>query len=105
MPSSKNASPDNAFSSLGLTDSLVAVVAALGYEEATPVQRQTIPLMLEGRDLLAQAATGTGKTAAFALPMIQTLKGSSEVRKVEGKLEGKSETPRLIKKTGGRPKT
>ncbi len=64
---------DHAFSTLGLTDSLLAVVAALGYEEATPVQRQTIPLMLSGQDLLAQAATGTGKTAAFALPIIQQL--------------------------------
>ena len=109
MSPSKSTSPDNAFSSLGLTDSLVAVVAALGYEEATPVQRQTIPLMLEGKDLLAQAATGTGKTAAFALPMIQTLKGghgNAEGKKAEGKLEGGSETgtPRLIRK-GGRPKT
>ena len=71
-PTSKTAS-DHAFSALGLTDSLLAVVAALGYEEATPVQRQTIPLMLAGQDLLAQAATGTGKTAAFALPIIQQL--------------------------------
>ena len=73
-PTSKTAS-DHAFSTLGLTDSLLAVVAALGYEEATPVQRQTIPLMLDGQDLLAQAATGTGKTAAFALPIIQVLQG------------------------------
>ena len=71
-PTLKSA-PDHAFSTLGLTDSLLAVVAALGYEEATPVQRQTIPLMLGGHDLLAQAATGTGKTAAFALPIIQQL--------------------------------
>ncbi len=110
MPSSKQTSPDNAFSSLGLTDSLVAVVAALGYEEATPVQRQTIPLMLEGKDLLAQAATGTGKTAAFALPMIQTLKGEGGRGKGEaaGKATAADEAPgapRLVKKSGGRPKT
>jgi ATP-dependent RNA helicase DeaD len=49
------------------------VVSALGYEEPTPVQRETIPLLLEGRDLLGQAATGTGKTAAFALPMLQRI--------------------------------
>src|SRR5687767_11809597 len=61
------------FSSLGLADSLVKAVAGLGYEEPTPVQRETIPLILSGRDLLAQAATGTGKTAAFALPIIQRL--------------------------------
>jgi ATP-dependent RNA helicase DeaD len=48
-------------------------VAALGYEEPTPVQRETIPLLLEGRDLLGQAATGTGKTAAFALPMLHRI--------------------------------
>ena len=47
---------------------------ALGYEEPTPIQRETIPLLLAGRDLLAQAATGTGKTAAFALPMLQRLR-------------------------------
>jgi ATP-dependent RNA helicase DeaD len=61
------------FASLGLTPSLAATLAALGYEEPTPVQRDAIPLILSGRDLLAQAATGTGKTAAFALPMIQRL--------------------------------
>ena len=48
-------------------------VAALGYEEPTPVQRETIPLLLQGRDLLGQAGTGTGKTAAFALPMLHAI--------------------------------
>ena len=61
------------FSTLGLAPSLVAAVTALGYEEPTPVQRSTIPVLLAGRDLLAQAATGTGKTAAFALPLIHRL--------------------------------
>jgi ATP-dependent RNA helicase DeaD len=61
------------FASLGLSGELVASVAALGYEEPTPVQRETIPLILGGGDLLAQAATGTGKTAAFALPMLHRL--------------------------------
>src|SRR5688572_22900772 len=63
----------NGFSSLGLSASLVATLTELGYEEPTPVQAEAIPLMLGGRDLLAQASTGTGKTAAFALPMIQRL--------------------------------
>src|SRR5215216_3397613 len=58
------------FAALNLSDALVAAIVALGYEEPTPVQRETIPLLLTGRDLLAQAATGTGKTAAFALPML-----------------------------------
>ena len=61
------------FASLGLDARLVKEVAALGYEEPTPVQRETIPLLLEGRDLLGQAATGTGKTAAFALPMLHRI--------------------------------
>src|SRR6476660_1474225 len=61
------------FDALGVRDELAAAVAALGYEEPTPVQRETIPLLLAGRDVLAQAATGTGKTAAFALPMLQRL--------------------------------
>ena len=58
------------FADVGLQKEIVTSVTALGYEEATPVQRETIPLLLERRDLLAQAATGTGKTAAFALPML-----------------------------------
>jgi ATP-dependent RNA helicase DeaD len=74
MPSSRSSST-NGFAALGLAEGLVTVVTALGYEEPTPVQRETIPLMLSGRDLLAQAATGTGKTAAFTLPMLQTLLG------------------------------
>ena len=73
MPSSRTTSPPIGFSALGLADPLVAVITALGYEEPTPVQREAIPLILAGRDLLTQAETGTGKTAAFALPMIQRL--------------------------------
>ncbi|MDQ2768768.1 MAG: DEAD/DEAH box helicase, partial [Gemmatimonadota bacterium] len=52
---------------------MLAELAALGYEEPTPVQREAIPPLLAGRDLLGQAATGTGKTAAFALPLLQRL--------------------------------
>ena len=59
----------------------IAAVSALGYEEPTPVQRETIPLLLAGRDLLGQAATGTGKTAAFALPMLQRLAGDDAAAK------------------------
>src|ERR1700704_2984034 len=61
------------FKALGLRRELTDAVAALGYEEPTPVQRETIPLLLQGRDLLGPAETGTGKTAAFALPMLQRI--------------------------------
>ena len=64
--------PDT-FAALGLRSELTDVLTTLGYEEPTPVQRETIPLLLEGRDLLGQAETGTGKTAAFALPMLQRI--------------------------------
>jgi len=61
------------FESLGLIPALVATVRELGYDKPTPVQEQAIPLVLEGRDLMAGAQTGTGKTAAFALPTLQRL--------------------------------
>jgi len=59
------------FAALGLDPRLVRGLESLGYEEPTPIQQETIPKLLEGRDLLGQAATGTGKTAAFALPLLQ----------------------------------
>ncbi|MGD9796025.1 MAG: DEAD/DEAH box helicase [Acidimicrobiia bacterium] len=61
------------FADLGLRPELLESLANLGYEEPTPIQREAIPLLLTGRDLLGQAATGTGKTAAFALPILQML--------------------------------
>jgi len=61
------------FASLGLEERLVRALVALGYEEPTPIQSEAIPPLLEGRDVLAQAATGTGKTAAFALPILHRL--------------------------------
>ncbi len=64
---------DAGFASLGLDARLLSALASLGYEEPTPVQLQAIPPLLQGRDVLAQAATGTGKTAAFALPMLHRL--------------------------------
>jgi ATP-dependent RNA helicase DeaD len=64
-----------AFEALGLDPRLLAALATLGYEEATPIQCETIPALLAGRDVLGQAATGTGKTAAFALPILQRLLG------------------------------
>ena len=61
------------FAALPLDSRLLRTLAALGYEEPTPVQLAAIPPLLEGRDLLAEAPTGTGKTAAFALPILQRL--------------------------------
>ncbi len=65
------------FSALGLRPDLLRAVARQGYTDPTPVQREAIPLVLEGRDLLAGAQTGTGKTAAFVLPMLQRLAAES----------------------------
>src|SRR6478735_11338006 len=61
------------FETLGLRPELLKTISGLGYEEPTPIQRETIPHLLAGRDLLGQAATGTGKTAAFALPVLQMI--------------------------------
>ncbi len=64
------------FDQLGLTPDLLRTVAAQGYVEPTPVQAQSIPIVLSGRDILAGAQTGTGKTAAFVLPILQLLDAS-----------------------------
>jgi ATP-dependent RNA helicase RhlE len=61
------------FEQLGLTEELLKAVADQGYATPTPVQQQAIPLILEGRDVLAGAQTGTGKTAGFTLPLLQRL--------------------------------
>ncbi|MEX2658850.1 MAG: DEAD/DEAH box helicase, partial [Acidimicrobiales bacterium] len=65
------------FSGLGLGPALTSVLADLGYEEPTPIQREATPPLLAGKDLLGQAATGTGKTAAFALPILERLSARS----------------------------
>jgi ATP-dependent RNA helicase RhlE len=67
------------FVSLGLIDPLVRTLADLQYQDPTPIQAQAIPLVLAGRDVMAAAQTGTGKTAGFALPLLQqlTLAGST----------------------------
>jgi ATP-dependent RNA helicase DeaD len=64
---------DSTFADLDLRSELLEALTTLGYEEPTPIQRETIPLLITGRDLVGQAATGTGKTAAFALPLLQRL--------------------------------
>ena len=59
------------FSELPLANPLQRAVRAVGYEQPTPIQEQSIPSLLEGKDLLGIAQTGTGKTAAFALPILR----------------------------------
>jgi ATP-dependent RNA helicase DeaD len=86
MSPKKSDGPAGGFHALGLIDELADAVAALGYEEPTPVQRETIPLLIAGKDLLGQAATGTGKTAAFALPMLQRLSRDADAKKHTGGL-------------------
>ncbi|MFM8564494.1 MAG: DEAD/DEAH box helicase [Acidimicrobiia bacterium] len=66
-------SAESGFADLGLRPELLKALADLGYEEPTPIQREAIPHLVAGRDVLGQAATGTGKTAAFALPILQLL--------------------------------
>jgi ATP-dependent RNA helicase DeaD len=61
------------FADLGLRPEILETLAALGYEAPTPIQQRTIPLMLAARDLIGQAQTGTGKTAAFALPILEKI--------------------------------
>lgn len=70
---SPSANPALAFANLGLSAGILRSVDEVGYEEATPIQAATIPLLLAGHDVIAQAQTGTGKTAAFALPIIERI--------------------------------
>jgi ATP-independent RNA helicase DbpA len=107
------------FDSLALSPSLLSVVKELGYAEATPIQARGIPVLLAGKDLIGQAKTGSGKTAAFALPILEGLRlherelqalvlcptrelstqVASEVRKLGRKHPGL----RLLVVTGGQP--
>jgi ATP-dependent RNA helicase DeaD len=69
--------PGAGFAGLGLRPELLQALTSLGYEEPTPIQREAIPPLVAGNDLVGQAATGTGKTAAFALPVLQGLAAGS----------------------------
>ena len=64
------------FNSLGLSDALLKAVSKQGYTTPSPIQQKAIPLILEGKDVLASAQTGTGKTAGFTLPLLQILSES-----------------------------
>src|SRR3954467_1426123 len=65
--------PLPSFAELGLSDAVVAALADVGYERPSPIQAEAIPILLAGNDLLGQASTGTGKTAAFALPILSRI--------------------------------
>lgn len=68
------------FYEMGLSAPIVKATDNMGFEEATPIQERTIPLLMDGRDVIGQAQTGTGKTAAFGIPMVEKIeKGSSKV--------------------------
>ncbi|MEW6697763.1 MAG: DEAD/DEAH box helicase [Bacillota bacterium] len=70
------------FNELGLSKPVIQSLTNMGFEEATPIQERTIPIALEGRDLIGQAHTGTGKTAAFGIPMIESF--SEGLEQVQG---------------------
>ena len=79
------------FAELGLNEQILAGVATLGFTQPTPVQAEAIPLVLEGRDVVASAQTGTGKTAAFALPVLQLIAGIANEPQAEAAVEDAGE--------------
>ncbi|HEY0867755.1 MAG TPA: DEAD/DEAH box helicase [Fimbriimonas sp.] len=68
-----------AFTELGLSEPIVQAITELGFESPTPIQAQSIPVLLKGEDIIGQAQTGTGKTAAFALPLIEKVEPSNPI--------------------------
>ncbi|MGV3710657.1 MAG: DEAD/DEAH box helicase [Gemmatimonas sp.] len=80
MSITEETSTGTGFAGLGLDARVVAALTALGYEEPTPIQQAAIPPLLAERDVLAQAATGTGKTAAFSLPLLHRVNTSAAAR-------------------------
>lgn len=70
------------FEDLGIAENIVKALGDYGYEEPTPIQEKTIPFIIQGRDLIGQSQTGTGKTASFGLPLIQKI--DINLNKVQG---------------------
>jgi ATP-dependent RNA helicase DDX54/DBP10 len=77
MPKNFRKESSGAFKSLGITDNLLKAICSLGYRLPTSIQRKAIPLLLSGKDMIAMARTGSGKTAAFLIPVIQRLESHS----------------------------
>ena len=71
------------FNKIGLSNQLQEGLEMMGFENATPVQEQAIPIILDGKDLIACAQTGTGKTAAFVLPILSILSNKKQTNKVK----------------------
>ena len=67
------------FKELGISDKTVQTLEAMGFKEPTPIQKDSIPYALEGDDILGQAQTGTGKTGAFGIPLIEKVVGQQGV--------------------------
>ncbi len=82
MTENKDNKETTMFGNIPLSKKLMAAVQAMGFEEPSPIQSQTIPLVLEGHDVIGQAQTGTGKTAAFGIPMIEKISETS--RNIQG---------------------
>ncbi len=74
----KNSSSDEGFEGFGFSNALLTTISSIGYKEPSPIQKAAFPDLMLGRDLVGQAQTGTGKTAAFALPLIERLQGASK---------------------------
>ena len=68
------------FGNIQLNKKLAAAIKEMGFEEPSPIQSKTIPLVLEGHDVIGQAQTGTGKTAAFGIPIVQKITDSRQLQ-------------------------
>ena len=77
--SDEPATPETTFDDLGLDEAVLKALRDVGYETPSPIQAATIPTLLEGRDVVGLAQTGTGKTAAFALPILSPARPQAEV--------------------------
>ncbi len=65
------------FYEMGLSPSIIKATSEMGFEEATPIQEQTIPAAMSGKDIIGQAQTGTGKTAAFGIPLVEKIEAEA----------------------------
>ena len=85
------------FRDLGVSDEVLRGIEEMGFEEPTPVQARAIPLLLGGRDVVAQALTGTGKTAAFGIPLVQRVEiDDGIIQQAAGQSVAQCSTPPLV---------